>query len=222
MAYRPGDGNHVGLFFCPLPPTPTTPHYHLFFCVIGSAGHFFLKERLCGNGTVGAAKPTNQPGTPHGDGLLPLPPPPFDCKQHGDQLHLGGAIIDFALSYLWLLWVHVQHTTVKKKNLNCKGCFIRNLPLEFLNPEVICFVSWAGRKLRFRPSLFSQSELKVKKRPMRASLFSIRPPFWTTGSSLSCSWKQKKRRFGLNFASSLFLPSTTEPQIKPSSQRPLM
>ena len=34
-----------------------------------------FKERLCGNGTVGAAKPTNQPGTPppHGD-WLHLPP----------------------------------------------------------------------------------------------------------------------------------------------------
>lgn len=31
-----------------------------------------------------------------------------------------GAVLDFALSYLWLLWVHVQHTTTKHQTLNCK------------------------------------------------------------------------------------------------------
>lgn len=34
VAYRPGDGNLVGLLFSTL-----SPHYHLFCCVIGWAGH---------------------------------------------------------------------------------------------------------------------------------------------------------------------------------------
>lgn len=80
VAYRPGDGNLVGLIFFTL-----SPCNHLFCCVIGSAGHSVFEERLCGNGTVGAAKPTNQ------EPLWRLAPPsPLDCKQHGDQLHLWG------------------------------------------------------------------------------------------------------------------------------------
>lgn len=34
VAYRPGDGNLVGLLFSTL-----SPHYHLFCYVIGWAGH---------------------------------------------------------------------------------------------------------------------------------------------------------------------------------------
>lgn len=68
-----------------------------------------------------------------------------------------------------------------------------------------------GRKLRFRLCPV-KSKLKVKKLPMRASLFSIKTLFWTTGNIFSLSFshwikKQKKKQKGLTVLTSLPPPS---------------
>lgn len=82
----------------------------------------------------------------------------------------------------------------------------------FFSPSLLFFIyfaSWVGRKLRFRLCPV-KSKLKVKKLPMRASLFSIKTLFWTTGNIFSLSfshWIKKtktKGAYGLNFSSSPF------------------
>lgn len=78
----------------------------------------------------------------------------------------------------------------------------------------IGFVSWVGGKLRFRLSL-SPSKLKVKKHPMRASLFSINPLFGPQG--ISFLYLAAGKRLLVLTSLPPLLPSTLSFR-KPSSQ----
>lgn len=155
------------------------PHYHLFCCVIGSAGHSVFQERLCGNVTDGAAKPTNQEPL----WRLALPSPISTVNNMVMSTILEWAIIDFAL-FLLVVTMGTRSTPLQKhQTLNCKefspGTTLQNFKSRahsiclFFFP-FLCF-SWVGG-VWFRPSL-SPSKLKVKEDQMRASLFSIQHPF---------------------------------------------
>lgn len=83
VAYRPGDGNLVGLIFFTPPPSPI-----IFRSVVSldQLGTPFSRRGFVEMELLGQLKPTIQPTrTPYGDWLHL---PSLDCKQHGDQRHL--------------------------------------------------------------------------------------------------------------------------------------
>lgn len=118
---------------------------------------------------------------------------------------LKGPSLTLHFSYLWLLWVHVQHTTAKKKHqiLNYKeflpGTTLSNfkktqrlLNLQFFH--LFCCGEEGGVKVRLSLFFFLAIQAQGKETPNDSiSIFYKKHPFWTTGNqfSLSCSWNKR-------------------------------
>lgn len=130
----------------------------------------------------------------------------------------GAISIDFAL--ICGYYGYMFNTPLQKQQSKLHGYFFSSLRTtpesensKLFFPSLLFFIyfaSWVGRKLRLRLCPV-KSKLKVKKLPMRASLFSIKTLFWTTGNIFSLSfshWIKKKEKkkgaYGLNFSSSPF------------------